>query len=112
MKNPETATFAEFLAEMSHGSVDELATEKLREIVRACVETGNKGSITVTLTISAKMKLAEVSAKIKTTKPEPQVPGQTFYTSEDGSLHHEDPRQTKMPAKIIDVPGVRVVKGD
>ena len=104
MKDAESASFAEFLQEMSHGAVDQQATDKFREIVRACMETGQSGSITVKLTIKAASKLAEVSAKISTTKPEPKVPGQTFYTSDDGNLHNEDPRQLKLPSKVIEVP--------
>jgi hypothetical protein len=99
----EAATFAEMLAEMSHGEVDKLATKKLREIIQACKETGKKGSVTITLAIGSDPRLCEIAASVKTTKPEPKVPGQTYYTDEDGNLHNEDPRQMKLPAKIIDV---------
>lgn len=103
MQNTDGATFAELLAEMSHGEVDRLATRKLREIIKACQETGKKGSVTVTLAIGSDPRLCEIAASIKTTKPEPKVPGQSYYTDEDGNLHEEDPRQQKFPAKVIDV---------
>lgn len=99
----EATSFAEFLAEMAHGEVDKLATAKLREIVAASVETGQKGSVTITISVTAHAKLAEISAKIKTTKPEPKVPGQSYYTGADGALHNEDPRQLKLPAKVLNV---------
>ncbi len=99
----EADDFATFLQEMSHGEVNKLATSKLREIVAACVDTGQKGSITITFSIKAESRLAEVTAKVKTTKPEPKVPGQAYYTGADGALHNEDPRQLKLPAKVLDV---------
>lgn len=96
--------FADIIKEFAHGSTNKLATERLREIVRACIETGSKGSITLKLSVDVKQGIAEVKAALSVKKPEPGLPGQCFYTAEGGALLDEDPRQMKLPAKIIDAP--------
>lgn len=101
---PETTDFAEFIEGFSHGSLNESASSQLRELVAACVETGNKGSLTIKISVAANGKLAELKAAIKTSKPQPALPGEVMYTTEHGNLSREDPRQMKLPAKIIDVP--------
>ena len=106
MTQPKTQPqdFAAFLAAFSHGAVNEAATEKLRELVEACVENGDKGSLTIKITVDAQGKLAELDASLKLSKPEPRLPGEVFFTAEGGELSREDPRQMRIPSKILDAP--------
>ncbi len=101
----EEIEFADFLKEFAHGTTNRIATERLREVVAACVKTGCKGALTIKLQIDAHQGLAEVKVAISVKKPEPSLPGGHYYTTEDGELRDEDPRQLKLPtAKIIDAP--------
>lgn len=101
---PQPKDFAQFLEEFAHGSLNNSATEQLRDLVAACIETGQKGSITIKIGVDVNGKLAELKAAIKTSKPQVGLPGEVMFTGEDGTLHHEDPRQMKLSAKILDIP--------
>ncbi len=107
--NPEGETFdfAEFLAEFGKGATNRVASERMREIVQACIATGRKGSITIKLEVGAAGGVAELRAKISVTKPEPALPGGVYFTTDEGALVEEDPRQMKLPSKILDIQPVR-----
>lgn len=96
--------FADLIKEFAHGSTNKMATERLREIVKACRETGKKGAIKLTLGVNVQQGIVEIKAAISTTKPEAALPGACFYATDEGGLSDEDPRQLKLPAKIIDAP--------
>ena len=96
--------FSDIVREFAHGTTDKIATERLREVIKACRETGAKGSITLKLSIDTKHGLAEVRAAISVKKPETSLPGGHYWTTEDGNLRDEDPRQLKLPTKVIDAP--------
>ena len=100
----EPQEFADLIREFAHGTTNEIATKRLREVVAACVAVGGKGSITIKLSINAKQGIASVGASISVKKPEPELPGSSYYTTEDGELRDEDPRQLKLPSKVIDAP--------
>lgn len=101
----EETTIAAFLEDFGHGETNKLATARLTEIVRACQETGKKGSLTIRFDVAVSAQgIAEVRASVKTTKPENALPGAAFYAGSDGRLHTEDPRQTKLPLKSIPTP--------
>lgn len=100
----EEFDFADVIREFAHGSTNKVATERLREVVAACRETGSKGSITLKLSIDVKQGIAEIKAGLSVKKPEPALPGQCFYATDAGDLVDEDPRQLKLPTKIIDAP--------
>lgn len=102
--DPEAIEFADLIKEFAHGSTNRMATERLREIVKACRETGKKGAIKLTLGVSVNQGIVEVKAQITTTKPEPALPGACYYATDEGGLVDEDPRQLKLPAKVIDAP--------
>lgn len=108
-KETEETDFADFIREYAHGSTNKMATERMRELVAACRETGSKGSITVKFTIDTKNGLAEVRAAISCKKPEPGLPGAHYYTNEAGELLDEDPRQMKLAPKILDQKPARVI---
>lgn len=96
--------FADIIKEFAHGSTNKVATDKLKEIVAACRENGGKGSITLKLSVDVKQNIVSLNTKISTSKPEPALPGAHFYATDSGALVDEDPRQMKLPAKIIDAP--------
>jgi hypothetical protein len=99
----EAHDFADIIKEFAHGSTNKVLTERLKEIVNACRETGAKGAITLKLSVDIKQGIAELKAAISVKKPEPALPGQHFYATDGGELVDEDPRQLKPPSKILDV---------
>lgn len=103
--------FAKFLEQFAYGSVNEQATAKLREVIAACKKTGSKGSLTLKVGVAVKGEMASIAFKLSSSKPEPELPGTILFATEDGSLAKSDPRQLKLPAKVIDQPSVRVVGG-
>lgn len=101
--------FAEFLAGFAFGSVNEQATERLREVIAACRRNGGKGSVTIKLNVAAKGDLAALAFKVSATSPAPDLPGQTLWAAEDGALSKSDPRQMKL-GKVLDAPRVVQIK--
>lgn len=96
------ATFSNFLEEIGHGQLNQVITERLHELVASCAESGEKGSITLTLTVEPedKGRMAKIGAKLVTKKPEPKLMGGVFFAGSDGALHQEDPRQLSLPRGV------------
>lgn len=107
--NDNPNDFAEWLAEFARGSANQALTKRLAEVVQACREHNGKGSITLKLSIGCAGGMAEVKAKIAYTKPDPALPSAVFFSTEGGQLVEEDPRQLKLPAKVIDIAPVRTI---
>jgi hypothetical protein len=95
------ATFHTFLEEFAHGAVNRRLTSRLSELVLACNQTGEKGSLTVKINVQAKGGMAQVSIGVKTSKPEGALPADMFFPDEEGRLHTENPRQRKLPLKSV-----------
>lgn len=104
--------FAEFLADFAYGSVNDQASEKLREVISACKKTGSKGSLALKLSVAVKGEMASLAFKISTSKPEPELPGTILFATEDGALAKSDPRQLKLPSKVLESPptNIRTIK--
>jgi hypothetical protein len=104
--------FAQWLEEFGHGATNKVASERLAEIVKACELTGQKGQLTIKIAVGAAGGLAELRAAIAFKRPEAPLPGGTYYTTSDGNLVDEDPRQLTLPAtKILDVQPFKTVTG-
>ena len=95
------ATFHSFLEEFAHGAVNRRLTRRLAELVQACSETGEKGTLTVKLNVVSKAGMAQVVIGVSTKKPEAALPADMFFPDEEGRLHTENPRQRKLPLKTV-----------
>lgn len=103
----EPFSFASWLEEFAHGTTHKIASERMQEIVKACEETGRKGSLTIKIDIGV---VAEVRANVTVKKPERPMPGATYYATTEGELVSEDPRQLSLPApRVIDPAPVRMI---
>lgn len=92
-----TRPFADFLADHNRGAQAREAAEALQEVVGSVVDTGKKGSITVTINIEP-MKSADAGTLLTTvlvSKKVPVIParGAVFYADADDNLVREDPKQ-------------------
>ncbi len=106
------APFSEFMQSAAHGRPDTAIGKRLRELVLACRQNQGKGSMTITINITPKDEFVDIAIKTKSTKPEPGIPSAIFFTDEVGNLCDEDPRQTKLPLRVLEVAPPRVVKRD
>lgn len=108
----ERFDFAQWLEEFGHGATNKVLSERLAEIVHACEQTGQKGQLTLKIAIGAAGGLAELRASVAFKRPEAPLPGGTYYTTVDGALVDEDPRQLSLPTpKVIDVQPFKTVDG-
>ena len=113
-----TRPFADFLAEHNNGHGHAKSSELLQELVSAVVDTGKKGTMTITVSIEP-MKNAEngtLLTQVTATAKIPTLPVKAaiFYADEDNNLVRQDPRQltfdslkevaAKDPAELKDAP--------
>lgn len=105
-QNEPEFDFAEWLKEFGHGAVNKQLGEKLREVIIACASTGKKGGVTLKIAAASLGGIAELRASVTVTKPEPALPGGSYYTTEKGVLVSDDPRQLKLPARVLDQPKI------
>lgn len=112
-ENPNVAKeFHLFLRDFAEGRVDDRLTQRFGELITACRETGHKGGMTIKINVKPEGTMAHVTFDLKINKPEHALPGASYYSSEDGELTTEDPRQLKLPGKIIGTTGVpRIIRG-
>lgn len=95
-----SAYFAQTLASVSYGDAAESASVQLADLVKAVQEHEREGAITVVLTVKPKGKdsgQVEVTAKITSKQPVREIAPSMFFTTEDGGLVRDNPRQKKFP---------------
>ena len=92
----EPRDFAAFLVEQSQGRTHAELSEGLRDLVARVIDTGKKGSITLTVTV-APMKdntgVLVVSDVIKLSLPEHARAASIFWPDQAGNLVRNDPNQ-------------------
>ncbi len=99
--------FADVIRDLGHGATNTQAGKLLAELLNACDANGGKGKIVLTISVSASKGLAEIAATAKATVPQPKLPGGTYFKTADGRLVTEDPRQAKLPLKILNMPPIK-----
>lgn len=118
-----TRPFADFLADHNAGQGHRKAGETLQDLVAAVVDTGKKGSMTVTITVEP-MKNAQdgtllthiaVASKIPTLPEKAAI----FYADTENNLRRTDPRQLSFdslrevetgPVEVKDAPAAPTVR--
>lgn len=110
-----TRPFADFLSDHNNGQGHRKAGETLQELVAAVVDTGKKGSMTVTVTIEP-MKNAEdgtLLTHVAVTAKVPTLPDRAavFFADGENNLRRTDPRQLTFDSlKEVEPPAVAEVK--
>lgn len=70
------------------------AQAQLQALVKACSDTGKKGTLTIKLTVgAAEDSTVVLSDDISSKIPKPTTSSTVFYADEDGALFREDPKQ-------------------
>jgi hypothetical protein len=99
--NPDTsAYFAQTLSAIAYGDANDQASEMLASLVKAVEEHGREGSLTLVLTVKPRGKdsgQVEVTCKTAAKMPVREIAPAMFFTTEDGGLVRDNPRQKKFP---------------
>lgn len=99
-ENVPVRPFSDVLIELNAGRTHDEMSEKLHELIRAVLDTGRKGTLTMTIQVS-QMKNAGgrllISDRIAVKKPQPDRVDSIFFTDRDGNLSRTDPTQLTLP---------------
>lgn len=90
------------LTEQRKGRMANEASEALSRVVKACRETGKKGSVTIKLSIRPTASEMMVSDEITEKVPRPDAAASVFYDDDEGNLSRTDPNQEELPLNVID----------
>jgi hypothetical protein len=97
--------FTEFLANHDKGTTAQMCGIYLQRVVRACLAHKGggpaKGKVNLALEIEGSNGRASITAKIDSKEPGCGSMTATYFATEDGKLHDENPAQTKIPARIL-----------
>jgi hypothetical protein len=120
-KHPEDAQpreFGSFLLEQARGKTHDELSQALHDVTAKVIETGKKGSLTLTLSIGLLDKDPSnglvITDEIKVKLPEHDRPSSVFYPDRAGNLSRRDPNQMSFEdlATIDDPPGTNTVTGE
>lgn len=93
---PVIRPFSDWLREQSHGKTHEEMGEGLYDLVQRVLDTGKKGTLSLTITVAPMDKdvsVLVVSDEIKLRLPEHDRKASLFYPGKDGNLSRTDPGQ-------------------
>lgn len=80
------------------------ASERMQQVIAAVRQHGKPGAVTITLKVKPAVKesgdLVVVVGEIKTKVPEADRAAELFYTTEQGGLSKQDPRQPELPLRM------------
>lgn len=88
--------FTDFLRQIRKGRVVDEATVKLASVVKAVTEHGKAGSLTLTLSVSPQAGdkgIVTVTPSLSAKLPEPAMPNAIFFVDDEGGLSRNDPNQ-------------------
>ena len=89
-----STSFGEFLSDLDNGEVERIATEKLRAVVKAVIDTNKKGKVTIVIDVeSERGSMVLVSGKVEAKLPTRATMSTPLYTDESGNLALYDLKQ-------------------
>ncbi|WP_163833344.1 hypothetical protein [Spartinivicinus ruber] len=101
----ENTPFSQTVAYINRGSLDSELTETLSELVQAVRDTCKAGSITLQLKVqmlSANNEdTVKITPNIKSSIPQHEQPQAIFWSTADGDLLRNDPKQSELDLKTV-----------
>lgn len=89
--------FGSFLLEQARGKTHDELSQALHDVTAKVMETGKKGSLTLTISIALLDKDPSnglvINDEIRTKMPEHDRPASVFYPDRSGNLSRRDPNQ-------------------
>ena len=98
MSDNNEQDFAAVLMQHAGGRAHTEATKRFAELVKAVQETGKKGSVTVTLTVSQDKdvkRMFKLDDAVRATIPK-ESRRSLWFPDDNGTLHRNDPRQESL----------------
>lgn len=109
VEDPVIRPFADALLELSGGRTHTELSEQLHELIARVRDTGKKGTLTLTITVSRMKNAAEntltVTDDVKAKLPAHDRNVSVFYADADGNLTRRDPNQLEFE-HLREVPAV------
>lgn len=94
--------FTDTLNALRFGTLSDELTKKLHELTVACTDTQRAGAITLTLQLKpGKGGQVEVFDDIKLKMPKEERGSSIMFSTPDGNLQREDPRQKKLDLRSV-----------
>lgn len=89
-----TKQFADVLQDLRYGTLHDELSDKLQEVVNACIDTGKVGSITLSIKLKpGKSGELEIIDTVKAQIPELEKGTSIMWATPEGNLQRQDPRQ-------------------
>lgn len=106
--------FADVLVELSGGRTHTELSEQLHDLIARVRDTGKKGSLTLTITVSRVKNAAEntltVSDDVRAKLPAHDRNVSVFFADADGNLSRKDPNQLEFESLREVPPPTAIVK--
>lgn len=97
-KPREPRPFNGFLAEQRRGLTHAELSERLSELVNACIEHGKVGALTLTLKVRPTGDMVEITDSIRVKVPEGERSASLFFVTADG-VSRQNPNQPELPLR-------------
>lgn len=92
-KPPPPTVASEFLSVVSSGDFDAQCSRKLTDAIEACIESGGKAKLVITVEMKLENRMMVFKPTVKTTLPTRAVDVDMFYVDENTRLTKQDPKQ-------------------
>lgn len=103
-EGPYTRPFVEFLQEQRKGALHHELSDALQTVINAVRETGKKGRVTITVSVSPSAKgtgMVIVSDDVRVVAPAGDRGASLYYVDTDGNLSRNDPNQQNLPLREV-----------
>lgn len=108
----ELRPFAAFLQDLRGGLAHAELTGELAELVRACIEHGDKGTLRLELTVKPQGAQIVITDRVVVKAPTAPPPASIWFADDSGNLGREHPtqqsfeglREVPPPAPARDIP--------
>lgn len=113
-KKGQVRPFADFLAEHNNGQAAREASDLLHDLIAAVEDTGKKGTLTITVSLS-QMDEGTLVALVKTAMKAPvhEPKSGIYYVTGDGNLTRNDPQALPFESlKEVAAPALAVHSSD
>ena len=90
--------------EIRKGRFLEELNQAVADTVKACLETGKPGSVTIKLSFDPLGETIALKDQITPKLPKPDKAPTTFFATEEGQLSRNNPKQTEMPFTALAEP--------
>ena len=97
--------FTDVIGDLAGGEIASELTAALADVVAAVNETRKVGSLTLSIKVRPNSdSTVMVTTDIKAKAPEPPRGDTLFFTTTDGSLRRDDPKQRDLPLREVAEP--------